>query len=150
MLIGIDPSPALQSFVVFDGTQVLEKGDLTVTDMIGVISSFKGLIAIEFVDCMGMAVGSEVFATVFNTGRMYQTIPERCRLIPRRDIKMHLCGTCRSKDANVRQALIDKIGPAGRKKTPGPTYGISSHLWSALAVASTAFDLQKTPNEAFF
>jgi hypothetical protein len=56
-------------------------------------------------------------------------------LIFRKDIKLFLCGTMRAKDANIRQALIDKIGPQGTKKTPGPTYGIKSHTWAALAVA---------------
>jgi hypothetical protein len=41
----------------------------------------------------------------------------------------------RAKDANIRQALIDKIGPQGTKAQPGPTYGIKSHSWAALAVA---------------
>jgi len=41
----------------------------------------------------------------------------------------------RAKDANIRQALLDLIGPQGTKKTPGPTYGIKSHTWAALAVA---------------
>ena len=41
----------------------------------------------------------------------------------------------RAKDGNVRQALIDLIGEQGTKKNKGPTYGISSHSWAALAVA---------------
>jgi hypothetical protein len=56
-------------------------------------------------------------------------------LIYRKDIKLFLCGTMRAKDANIRQALIDKIGPQGTKAQPGPTYGIKSHSWAALAVA---------------
>jgi hypothetical protein len=43
----------------------------------------------------------------------------------------------KAKDANIRQALIDKIGPQGTKKDPGPTYGISKDVWSALAIAVT-------------
>jgi hypothetical protein len=41
----------------------------------------------------------------------------------------------RAKDANIRQALLDLIGPQGTKAQPGPTYGIKSHTWAALAVA---------------
>ena len=37
-------------------------------------------------------------------------------------------------------ALLDKIGPQGTKKKPGPTYGFKSHVWPALAVAVTVAD----------
>jgi hypothetical protein len=46
----------------------------------------------------------------------------------------------RAKDANIRQALIDKLGAVGTKKAPGPLYGISGHLWAALAVADYAIN----------
>jgi hypothetical protein len=58
----------------------------------------------------------------------------------RKDIKLHLCNSPRAKDANVRQALIDRIGPQGTKKNQGPTYGIKSHQWAALAVAVYGWD----------
>jgi hypothetical protein len=41
----------------------------------------------------------------------------------------------RAKDANIRQALIDRFGAVGTKKMPGPLFGVSSHYWAALAVA---------------
>jgi len=31
--------------------------------------------------------------------------------------------------------LLDLLGPQGTKAKPGPTYGIKSHSWAALAVA---------------
>jgi hypothetical protein len=40
----------------------------------------------------------------------------------------------------VRQALIDRLGLQGTKKAPGPTYGIKSHEWAALAVAVYGWD----------
>jgi hypothetical protein len=62
----------------------------------------------------------------------------RIVLLPRKDVKMHLCGTPRAKDGNIRQRLLDLLGPQGTKKQPGPTYGVKSHAWAALAVAVTA------------
>jgi hypothetical protein len=53
----------------------------------------------------------------------------------------------RAKDQNIRQALIDRLGPPGTKKNPGPTYGVTSHMWSALAVAVTAHDKLKEQGE---
>jgi len=61
-------------------------------------------------------------------------------MIYRRDIKMHFCHTMKGKDANIRQVLIDRLGPPGRKKTPGITYGIKKDLWQALAGAVYLYD----------
>ena len=88
----------------------------------------------------GMAVGKEVFETVRWVGRFQQAWrdPDAVRLVYRKDVKLHLCGSPRAKDTNIRQALIDLLGPRGTKKNPGPTYGVSSHAWAALGVAVTA------------
>lgn len=98
-------------------------------------------VAIEMIACYGMPVGREVFETCLLIGRLLE-IFSACavptRLVYRRDVKLHLCGSARAKDGNIRQALIDKYGPVGTKKNPGKIYGVSSHLWSALAIADYA------------
>lgn len=91
---------------------------------------------IEMVACYGMAVGKEVFETCVWIGRFYEHLNPAPRLIYRRDVKMHHCQSARAKDANVRQALIDKYGAPGTKKNPGATYGLKSHLWQAFAIAT--------------
>jgi hypothetical protein len=61
-------------------------------------------------------------------------------LLPRRAVKLALCGDSRAKDANIRQAFIDRFGGSaaiGRKAAPGPLYVISRDVWSALAIAVT-------------
>ncbi|AZG14957.1 hypothetical protein [Cupriavidus pauculus] len=97
-------------------------------------------LAMEMIASYGMAVGREVFETCVWIGRFVQAwhAPNEVRLVYRRDVKLHLCGTTQAKDANVRQALIDLIGPQGTKKAPGPTHGVRSHAWAALGVAVTA------------
>jgi hypothetical protein len=89
-----------------------------------------------------MAVGAEVFDTVWWAGRF----AEACQrvpvvMLPRRAVKLALCADSRAKDANIRQALIDRFGgkdaAIGRKAAPGPLYGISRDMWSALAIAVT-------------
>lgn len=98
-------------------------------------------IAIEMVACYGMAVGKEVFETCTLIGRVEEILRDHPPVrVFRKDVKMHLCQSMRAKDANIRQALIDRLGPQGTKKAPGPTYGIKSHLWAALAVAVYAHD----------
>lgn len=105
------------------------------------------LVVIEKVEGFGMAVGAEVFETVFWSGRFAEAAhPVAVDRVGRRAVKLNLCGQARAKDPNVRQALIDRYGgPAaiGRKATPGPLYGITGDLWSALAVAVTWADLHQ-------
>lgn len=101
------------------------------------------LVAIEMISCYGMPVGAEVFETCLWIGEFRAIMrPQPVTLCYRRDIKLHLCGTAKAKDSNVRQALIDRLGKPGTKKDPGPTYGVTSHMWSALAVAVYAADQQ--------
>lgn len=99
------------------------------------------IFAVEMVASFGMPVGAEVFETVKWIGK-FERQAEIGMLkvieIKRHEEKTILCYNSRAKDANIRQALIDLIGPQGTKKAPGPTYGISGDRWSALAVAVTA------------
>lgn len=95
----------------------------------------------EDMQAMGMRVGRETFRTCRYIGRIEQIC--RSEDIPfftvyRREEKKLLCaGIVRPKDKHVRAALIDLYGDQGTSKAPGPTYGISADVWSALSVAHT-------------
>lgn len=97
-------------------------------------------IAIEMVASYGMPVGREVFETCVWVGRFMERWNGPTTRLTRIEIKSHLCHSARAKDSNIRQALIDRLGPPGTKKAPGPTYGIKGDIWSALAVAVTCAD----------
>lgn len=100
----------------------------------------------EMVASYGMAVGAEVFRTCVWIGRFMEAAQvEMDSLVFRKDVKLHLCGQTRAKDANVRQALIDRFGPGkdkaiGKKASPGPLYGMKADVWQALALAVTVHD----------
>lgn len=105
------------------------------------------LLVVEQVESYGMPVGVEVFETVWWSGVFVERWRSTrwhsaFRRIPRRACKLHLCGDSRAKDANIRQAIIDRYGgkekAVGRKKSPGPLYGLTGDCWQALAVAITA------------
>jgi hypothetical protein len=100
-------------------------------------------VACEMIASYGMAVGASTFETCVWIGRFIEVARVEVELIYRKDIKLFLCGTMRAKDANIRQALLDRIGPHGTKAQPGPTYGIKSHTWAALAVAVFAANNNK-------
>jgi hypothetical protein len=104
---------------------------------------------IEMIASYGMAVGREVFDTCRWVGRFQQQWESfhesTCELVYRRAVKMHLCGNNTAKDANVRQALIDRFGPGkakaiGVKAKQGPMYGITGDVTQALALAVTFAD----------
>lgn len=150
-LLAIDPGPTESAFIVLnDGLPTRSFNKIPCADLMEMIrsGSFDDCehLAIEMVESFGMAVGSEVFETVFWAGRFVQeweqeSVPDLCwSRVYRKEAKMHLCQSMRAKDANIRQALIDKFGGSsavGKKKNPGPLYGISGDVWSALAIGVT-------------
>jgi hypothetical protein len=153
--IGIDPGPREFAWVEWDGSRVVRCGDCPNVEFDVLLTSVaeRGQTwAIEWIESFGMAVGREVFETVFSIGAMATAAANVChvRLVPRRDVKLHLCASPRAKDGNIRQALIDRFGIVGTKNNPGPLFGISNHRWAALAVAVTAHDIERTEHEARF
>lgn len=148
MILAIDPGTVESGWVLFEDGKVEasgvdQNGDIIQWIRDGGMPGYVPLprtLAIEMIASYGMPVGAEVFETCVWIGRFVESWRHFAapRLIYRKDVKMHLCGTPRAKDGNIRQALIDKLGPAGTKKKPGPTYGVKSHAWAALGVAVTA------------
>lgn len=141
-IYAIDPGPLESGVVIMRDGQVIYSAQLANKDVLPGVRNEQGIVAIEMVACYGMAVGKEVFETCLWIGRFIQASihPEAVRLVYRKDVKIHLCNSMKAKDPNIRKALIDKHGPCGTKKAPGKLYGISGHLWSALAVADYVND----------
>jgi hypothetical protein len=103
------------------------------------------LVVIEQVESFGMAVGAEVFETVFWSGRFAEAVdPTPVDRIGRKAVKVAICGDVRAKDPNIRQALIDRYGgkatAIGTKASPGPLHGVAKDVWAALAVGVAWLD----------
>lgn len=154
MILALDPGPKETGWALLrNGREVYLSGvDDNAQVLKRLTNGFFGAptdkyLAIEMIASYGMAVGREVFETCVWIGRFQQAWhkPEAVKLVYRKDVKLHLCGSQRAKDPNVRQALLDKLGPQGTKKAPGPTYGVKSHAWAALAVAVTAYETILVP-----
>jgi len=146
-ILAIDPGTTHSAFVILDNDGIASHGfeeNQTVRDWLSgrLFKPWPALVACEMIASYGMPVGRETFETCLWIGRFMEarSLDSGFELIFRKDIKIHLCGSMRAKDANIRQALIDRLGPQGTKKEPGPTYGIKSHVWAALAVAAYARD----------
>ena len=143
-ILAIDPGPTKSAFVRWDGERVIECAWIDNADVRETIRMcWQSKIAIEMIASYGMAVGADVFQTCVEIGRMVEAAGGCVSLVFRRDVKLHLCGSARAKDPNIRQALLDRFGPVGTKKAPGPLYGVKSHIWSALAVAVTASETKE-------
>lgn len=150
-LLAIDPGNVRSAFVLYEPTtRVIEnKGHVDNAEMMEILTSLAGSVsacAIEMIASYGMAVGAEVFETVYWIGRFAERYKAcsgtEAALVFRREAKLHLCGVVKANDPNVRQALIDMFGPGkekaiGKAKTPGPLYGVSGDVWAALAIAVT-------------
>ena len=150
-IVGIDPGPDNSAAVVLDEDgRVCELLEFTNEEMVDAILVQDGWnVAIEDFVPYGKSLSHESMATKRWMGIFWYL--SGAVLIPRPDIKEHLCDTRTAKDADVRDALIHRYG-ANRKgaigtlKTPGPLYGVKGHLWAALAVAVTHYDgLQDVP-----
>jgi hypothetical protein len=154
MIIAVDPGPVESAFVRYDakGQFPLAFGKRPNAEVLSALPDQRkheapwedSHLAIEMIASYGMPVGAEVFQTCVWIGRFIQAWEGPHTLVYRKDVKMHLCGSMRAKDGNVRAALIDRYGgkqaAIGKKATPGPLFGISADVWSALAVAVTYAD----------
>lgn len=142
MFAGIDPGTYESALVVWDQShRRVVRADIFPNHELldGLRSDAWGdcLMACEMIASYGMPVGKETFETVLWIGRFMEARnPGQFELVYRKDIKMHFCYSMQAKDANVAQALRDRFGAKGNKANPGPLYGIKSHLWQALAVAT--------------
>jgi hypothetical protein len=161
-LLAIDPGPEESAWVLYDEQQAMPLAWAKVPNefLLGHIeSSTADRLVIEHIASYGMPVGAEVFETCVWIGRLIQhwasgrVTRHPAEKVYRREVKLHLCGSARAKDSNVRQALIDRYGPGktlaiGRKDAPGPLYRMKGDEWAALGVAVTASDTRDTRMEA--
>jgi hypothetical protein len=154
--IGIDPGPTQSAYCVIETSPIpaeiviIDKGKIDNGDLLLKCSNWQfeirfgdTKIGIEMIASYGMPVGAEVFETCKWIGRFIERLEtpyHSPKMIYRKDEKITLCGTMKAKDANIRQALIDRYGKPGTKKEPGILYGFKADEWAALAVAVTLME----------
>lgn len=142
--LAIDPGPQQSGWALVDDGRVVDCGVHPNADVRAWVRDGQGadVLVIETMQAnYADTVGASVLQTLVWIGRFIECWrdPDSVRLISRQSVKAVVCnGNTRANDAGVRQALIDLLGPPGTKKAPGPTYGVKSHAWAALAVAVAA------------
>lgn len=151
-LLAIDPGTTQSAFVWMacagGAKLLLDFGIIPNDQMLAKLAVVSPCyVVIEQIASYGMAVGAEVFETVFWSGRFAQAaIFGNCDVsrLPRRDVKIALCGSMKAKDANIRQALIDRYGGVAATKKGGALHGVSKDVWAALGVAETWLEKRRT------
>lgn len=152
----IDPGPERSGVVLLEvagAMRIAVRGTVADAELLPMLelAAKRGrasTVALERIDSYGMPVGAEVFATIFYSGRIADRLTRygvKIALVPRRVVKLHLCGSVAAKDQNIRSALIDRFGSSkaaaiGGKRSPGPLYGVTGDAWAALAVGVALAD----------
>ena len=157
-VLAIDPGTTHSAFVQYDELWVPSaalKGKIPNEELLSKLRSWRSckdvqehIVVIEMIASYGMAVGREVFETCVWIGRFMEAWGPGAQRLFRRDVKLNLCHTGKARDANIRQALIDRFGPPGTKAAPGGTYGYKADIWAALAVAVTYADKMRAESQA--
>ena len=163
-ILSIDPGTTHSGWCYYDTgkKKIIGKGkdpneDLRINIIPEILNSGADVFVYEMVACYGMPVGESVFETVLWMGQFlfiaWESIVPVKRLF-RKDVKIALCGSMKAKDTNIRQAIIDRFQASGggktpqigTKKEPGPLYGVSKDIWSALGLCLAYEDSLKDIN----
>ncbi|MCY1196927.1 hypothetical protein D9M72_82830 [compost metagenome] len=146
-ILALDPGTDKTGWCLLLGDRVIGSGVEPNDQMLAKVQARgASTLAVEMIASYGMPVGREVFETCVWIGRFVQAWGGKAEMVYRKDVKMHLCGTAKAKDGNVRQAILDlyprsgggATPQVGTKAQPGPLHGVSTHAWAALGVAITA------------
>ena len=156
-ILALDPGNTQTGYAVLEMPEfrLIKFGKADNTSLLTLVANSDILydvdaVAIEMVASYGMAVGREVFETCVWIGRFHQASDHpNTHYVYRKEEKEILCGSLRAKDANIRQALIDRYARhdlkhgKGTKGNPDVFYGVSKDVWAAIAVGVTYFELTK-------
>jgi hypothetical protein len=146
-ITAIDPGPVQSGVVVWDG--VKPKGDIVENNiLIEDLTDDTSLdfLVIEQFKPYGMAVGQTTMDAIFWSGRFYQAWKGPAHLLPRIEVKKHICKNGLAKDTNIIHALVDRFAYGernkgkGTKASPGFFYGFKRDIWQAFALAVTWWD----------
>ncbi len=140
-VLAIDPGTTQSAVVHWDGKRILRAEIMPNEELVWFLEreNVPDMLLIEWIESYGMAVGKEVFITCRWCGRFEQAAQlsiGHVVYIGRKAVKSHHCHSTKATDANIRQALVDRFGPPGKKKTPGLLYPLNNtDLRSAFALA---------------
>ena len=148
-VFAIDPGPQVSGYCVWDGEKILEFGNPDNEWLLNYLLD-RGLmsrvrLAIEKIVPQSK-MGASTIDTVFWAGRFYQAYKmpgEPVLLVPRAKVKLHHLHSESGCDSDIIYTLTQRFRGKGTKKSPGLTYGLTSHAWQAFALAVYVYDSLK-------
>lgn len=149
MILAIDVGTTETGYCLIDKEtyKPLKFGKISNEELLKIVKEkeYDELVYEEF-QSYGMPIGVSTITSITWNGRYIQSALDREKKVSfvyRKDEKMNLCHSMKAKDSNIRQALIDRFGEVGVKKSPGFFYGFKKDIWAAFAVGCTYLDKQK-------
>ena len=148
IVLGLDPGTERSALVELRDGEVKFAEILENEKMLRLLEATRPLnlslavLVIEQFESFGMPVGKDVFEAIFWSGRFAQAWGGRFEMLPRRQVKLHLCNDSRGKDSNVRAALIDRYGGQEATRKGGALCEVHKDSWSALALCTVWLDRQ--------
>lgn len=149
-IIAIDPGSAQSAWIEYTPGKPGSVGPFGIYKNEELVENLRGLgrigsmrmLAIEMMQPRGLPTSYEEMVACVWIGRFIESWAGPWAYVYRAEEKYTLCGNRAAADKNIRQALIDRWGSKkeiaiGKKKSPGPLFGISNDVWQALAIAVT-------------
>lgn len=150
VLIAVDTGTRDSAYVVVetDTYEILEAKKVPNEDMLKLLrDGYYDDCVVEMFSSYGGGSGRDVFESIVMVGRVVESqwwrFERDGKVIPRIEVKKHVCGTVNANDASVIRALKDRFGDKGTKKNPGWFYGVKMDCWQAYALAVTHIDRMK-------
>jgi hypothetical protein len=156
LILGIDPGPVTSGVVLYDPVRgiVLEASAAMPTrEVLEMVRAYRWdewdlstcHLSMEMIVSYGQRIGMETIGTIEYIGRIKEAWSRGDAFTTyksRPEIIAHLTGAKSASEKDVKFRLTElHPGGTGTKKSPGPLYGVTSHAWSAMAVAVVASDL---------
>jgi hypothetical protein len=151
-ILAIDPANEQSAYVVMDNKFTpLQFGKIDNDELLSLIPELlvkyqiKEL-AIEMIASYGMSVGKTVFDTCLWIGRFIELCVKagiNVTRVYRKEVAVHICGSVKANDTNVRTALIDRFAKHDFKNGKGTKdnqdffYGFKADCWAAYGVGLT-------------
>ena len=148
-ILSIDVGTSETGYCIVDKEtyKPLQIGKISNEELLKIVKKEEyDILVYEEFQSYGMPIGVSTITSITWNGRYIQSALDRnIPIFPiyRKEEKINICNSMKAKDSNIRQALIDRFGIVGVKKSPGWFYGFKKDIWSSYAIAVTFLDKQK-------
>lgn len=148
-ILSIDVGTSETGYCIVDKEtyKPLQFGKISNEELLKIVKKEEyDILVYEEFQSYGMPIGVSTITSITWNGRYIQSALDRnIPIFPiyRKEEKINICNSMKAKDSNIRQALIDRFGIVGVKKSPGWFYGFKKDIWSSYAIAVTFLDKQK-------